>query len=41
MTSGNVGTSRTATISYKINVSSVQPAGVYRNVLTFTAIPSY
>lgn len=41
MSSNNVGASRTATITYKVNVSSVQPAGLYRNVLTFTAIPAY
>lgn len=41
MSSVNVGRSRTATITYKVNVSGVQPAGVYRNILTFTAIPSY
>lgn len=41
MSSINVGTSRTATITYKVNVSSVQPAGTYQNIITFTAIPSY
>jgi hypothetical protein len=41
MSSANVGTSRTATITYKVNVSSVQPAGTYQNIITFTAIPSY
>lgn len=41
MTSANVGRSRTATITYKVNVGPTQPAGVYRNILTFTAIPSY
>ncbi len=41
MTSANVGRSRTATITYKLNVSTVQPAGTYRNVIMYTAIPSY
>lgn len=41
MSSVNVGRERTATITYKVNVSNVQPAGVYRNIITFTAIPSY
>ncbi|MDP2672134.1 MAG: hypothetical protein Q8O68_01335, partial [Candidatus Daviesbacteria bacterium] len=41
MSSVNVGTSRTAVITYKVNVSSVQPAGTYQNIITFTAIPSY
>ncbi|EKE04995.1 MAG: hypothetical protein ACD_19C00426G0017 [uncultured bacterium] len=41
MSSANVGSSRTATITYKVNVSGVQPAGVYQNVIMFTAIPSY
>ncbi len=41
MSSGNVGEGRTATITYKINISAVQPAGVYQNIITFTAIPSY
>ena len=41
MSSVNVGSSRTATITYKVNVSGVQPAGTYRNIITFTAIPSF
>lgn len=41
MSSNNVGRQRIATITYKINVSDVQPAGTYQNVITFTAIPSY
>ena len=41
MTSTNVGIARTATITYKINVSSVQPAGIYQNKITFIAVPSY
>jgi len=30
-----------ATITYKVNVSGTQPAGTYRNILTFVAIPSF
>lgn len=41
MGSVNVGRERTATITYKINVGNVQPAGTYQNIITFTAIPSY
>lgn len=41
MSSVNVGSSRTATITYKVNISGVQPAGIYQNVIMFTAIPSY
>lgn len=41
MTSVNVGTTRTATITYKINISNTQPAGTYQNIIKFTAIPSY
>ena len=41
MTSANVGRSRTATITYKLNISTLQPAGTYRNVIMYTAIPSY
>ncbi len=41
MNSVNVGTSRTSTITFKINVGSIQPAGTYQNIITFTAIPSY
>ena len=41
MGSANVGRTRTATITYKINVSAVQPAGNYQNRILFTAIPSF
>lgn len=41
MSSNNVGRSRTATITYKVNVSNLQPAGTYQNVIMFTAVPSY
>lgn len=41
MSSSNVGSSRTATITYKVNVSSVQPSGTYQNIITFSAVPGY
>lgn len=41
MSSTNVGRSRTATITYKVNISDTQPSGTYKNIITFTAIPSY
>jgi len=41
MTSANVGRNRTATMTYKINVSGVQAAGSYQNRILFTAVPSY
>ena len=31
----------TATITYKVNISGTQAAGVFRNTITFTAIPSF
>jgi hypothetical protein len=41
MSSGNVGRSRTSTITYKINISGVQAAGNYQSTVLFTAIPSF
>jgi hypothetical protein len=41
MLSSSVGRNRIATMTYKINVSPVQPAGGYQNKILFTAIPSY
>lgn len=35
------GKSKTATLNARINISNVQAAGTYRNVLTFIAIPTY
>ncbi|RLC35669.1 hypothetical protein DRH14_00255 [Candidatus Shapirobacteria bacterium] len=32
---------RSARITYKVNISATQPAGNYRNNITFTAIPKY
>lgn len=41
MSSVNVGRSRNSTITYKVNTSPIQPAGEYKNLVLFTAIPSY
>ncbi len=41
MSSTNVGKSRQSTVTFKINISNVQPAGTYRSVVNFTATPSY
>jgi hypothetical protein len=41
MSSTRVGRSRVATVTYKINVSSLQEAGQYQNIIYYTAIPSY
>lgn len=41
MSSANVGRSRTATMTYKINISTVQESGSYQNKILFTAIPSF
>jgi len=35
------GQNRTATVTYKINISPTQPSGDYKNTITFIAIPSY
>jgi len=41
MSSANVGKSRTATVTYKINIAATQTAGDYENALTFIAAPTY
>ncbi|KKQ92582.1 MAG: hypothetical protein UT17_C0002G0245 [Candidatus Woesebacteria bacterium GW2011_GWB1_39_10] len=41
MSSIYVGTGRESTVTYKVNISGVQPAGVYNNMITYTAIPAY
>ena len=41
MTGTNVGRNKQATVTYKVNISSLQPAGRYENILSFLAIPSY
>lgn len=41
MSSIYVGKSREALITYKVNVSGVQEAGTYSNIITYVAIPTY
>jgi hypothetical protein len=39
--SGGTGNGLKATITYKVNISSSQPAGTYTNTVTYLATPSY
>jgi len=41
MLSSRVGKNRTATVVYKINISAIQAAGRYQNVITYIATPTY
>jgi hypothetical protein len=41
MTGSNVGRSKQATMTLKVNISGLQAAGVYENVITFIATPTY
>ena len=41
MSSSNVGKSRTATVTYKVNIAATQTAGDYENNITYVATPSY
>lgn len=41
MTSSNVTTSDTATVTFKTNISATQAAGSYSTVIKFVATPSY
>jgi len=41
MTSTDVGSNRTATVTYKANISASQAAGDYSNQVTYVAIPTY
>lgn len=41
MTSVNVGKNRSSTVTFKTNISSIQPAGSYQTVINFVATPSY
>ncbi|KKP67354.1 MAG: hypothetical protein UR68_C0006G0015 [Candidatus Roizmanbacteria bacterium GW2011_GWA2_35_19] len=41
MSSSNVSTSRQATLTFKANISPIQPAGSYQTVVSFVATPSY
>lgn len=41
MTSARVTKSQTAVVTYKVNISALQPAGQYHNVITYIATPGY
>ena len=41
MTSVNVGKNRSSTVTFKTNISSIQPAGSYQTIINFVATPSY
>lgn len=41
MSSIYVGRDRQSTVTYKVNISGTQPAGIYNNTIMYTAIPSY
>lgn len=41
MSSIYVGKSRQSTVTYKVNIEGTQAAGVYNNVITYTALPAY
>lgn len=41
MSSSDVGSNRQSTVTFKVNVSSLQEAGSYNTVVQFTATPSF
>lgn len=41
MSSNDVGTNRQATVTYKVNVSTLQTAGNYENAITFICTPGF
>ncbi len=41
MSSVNVGRNRQSTMTFKANISGIQPAGSYQTVVSFVATPSY
>lgn len=41
MNGTNVGTGKTSTMTLKVNISGTQAAGIYENILTFIATPTY
>ena len=41
MASTSVGKNRSSTVTFKANISSIQPAGSYQTVINFVATPSY
>jgi len=41
MSSTNVGRNRQATMTFKVNISPIQPAGRYQTIINFVATPSF
>lgn len=41
MSSTNVGRNRQAVVTFKVNVSPIQPAGKYQTIINFVATPSF
>lgn len=41
MSNTNVGKNRQSTVTFKLNISAIQPAGTYQTVINFVATPSY
>jgi hypothetical protein len=41
MTGVNVGRNKQVQITYKVNVSNLQPAGQYRNIINYIATPTF
>lgn len=41
MSGTNVGKNKRVTITYKVNISGVQPSGLYGNVITYVATPTF
>lgn len=41
MTNNNVRKNRQSIVTFKVNISSVQPAGSYQTIISFVATPSY
>lgn len=41
MSNPNLGKNRQATVTFKVNISPVQPAGSYQTIINFVATPSF
>ncbi|MGH7246348.1 MAG: hypothetical protein ACREGI_05465 [Candidatus Levyibacteriota bacterium] len=41
MTGTNVGRNKQVQITYQINISATQPTGLYRNIITYIATPTF
>ena len=41
MSSANVGRNRISTLTFKVNISPIQPAGSYQTIINFVATPSF